>query len=357
MKITKLITLILFLQFSLHCEEVYQDALHEMESTFAQQMKNEYQLNWKGSSGRLHDQIEEIGMEFAADRRATLDEARALGQQVISKFIETIKIDKKIQPYLAKRPSELASVSISFDGPNGRNSDGSVSNLFNVVDNYSNQIFYFSHDPFEDRLIKELEEPFVELTPEDSNHKLSIHQPNAYEEEMDRLFVDLTNEVFNRYGLKRWSIGGKLTNGIREIGATFKIYQPMTQDQARQLLIELTDQLLSKLNSNEKIKPFLKQFPFPVDFLKIKIFSEQREGTSFPDVFIENVILEDNRIYFLQKTLLPKEEDKFFRDSEHISLPSESYSDAREIVNSQPQKLKKNSTFLQYLKEMFYSFF
>lgn len=342
--------LFLLLKLPLFGDTPYQEDLLEFQRTFAEQMEKEYGLLWKGTASRLHEQIEELGLQFVAYRKANLEEARVLERHVITKLIQAVNDEKKIQPYLAQRPFKQVSVGISFDGPNGRYSDGTIAHIFNVVDLYSNQITYYSHDPFEDKFVKEFEEPFEELS-----EGPTLHRENPYETEIDLLLWQFSNQMAEQYDLHRWSIGGKLTNGIEEIGAMFKTYQPMSQEQARQLIVEVAEKLLLALNTNAKIKPYLKQVPFPPNFLKIKIVAENIDDhKSFPDVSIETVMLEGNRIYYLQKTLYPKEEDSIFRDSDIYLLPTESFSDAQTFVKKNPVVLKNHSSFFQRLKKIFH---
>lgn len=340
--------LVIKLSAQLYEDNSYQDYVLEIERSFAEKMKKEYDLFWTGTSGTQRGRVEEMGMSFLAKRKATLEEARALLLMVNAKFVKAINAHEEIQFYLIKRPFtyKLTTISINFEGPNGRNSDGSITYAFNVSDNAltssRNHIVYYAHDPFKDELIEQHEEPYTEAIKLYKASKInpSIHKENEYEAEIDALLASFTENIINQYPFERVSIGGKLTNGIEEIGAKFRVYQFVTLEDARQLIVDVVEKLLRDINSNEKIRPYLKQFPFPASLIKLNLAFKEPKYHPFPDISIMNVILDENKITYVQKIILPQEEGKVFRDTTENILAEESYPEALEIVEKNPVKFK-----------------
>lgn len=332
----------------------YMDYVYEIERSFAEQMNTEFGLLLQGDMNRMREKVEGMGMKFVTYRHATVEEARALELLVIDKFVQAINDHEKIQPYLDISPFSFkrATISISFKGINGFISDGSITYITNVSElactSFKNEIVYYSHDPFKDELIVELREPYEEALGLNAASTVNptLHQENAYELEMEALLDSFAREVQKELGIDTCYIGGKSINGIKEIGAKFVLNQFVTQEEARQLLVEVTEKLLSTINSNEKVRPYLKEYPFPANLLKIHMNIEKKSFDEFPDVRIVSLTLEGNLINYVQEILHPKEEGKLFRYSEKIVLPTESYQEALKIVEDNPQEFKRKSPFI-----------
>lgn len=356
----------IFFNFTLHAAQPFDDYVDEVQVSFAEQMEKEFNLHWKGTSGVMRGKVEEMGMQFSTDRKATIDEARALQLLVMEKFVQAINAHEKIQPYLAQHPFtyEWVTISISFNGPTGRNSDGTVVNVVNISDtartSSRNHVIYRSNDPFNDNLIKLLSENYEDAVR--LNQKASVdpakHLPNAYEDELDALLSNFVEEVQDEYGLYVWAIGGNLTHGIESIGATFYVYQLVTQEEGRQLITEVTDKLLTSINNNEKLRPYLKEYPFPASLVKIKLEFKESRYFSFPNVRMIKIILDENKITYTKEELHPAEKEGSFPTLETVILVTETYSDAQKISQQNPEKFKpKFPTSFDYLKDWLYRVF
>ena len=356
------------------CEESYQEYVREIECTFARKMAKELDLHWAGTAGRMHEKVEELGLKFAARRRATIKEARALELYVIDQFVQAINAHEKIQPYLAVSPFTYKRVSIQItfnDKSNRHYSDGSVCYMLSVSElahtEWKNHITYDSKDPFRNALVDLLEEPYEEAVKLNAKETidLSIHQENAYEEEMDLLFDSFTKEMENQYALEPWAIGGDLTDGIKTIGATFKLHQPISFEQARWLLVAVTEKLQKKINNNEKLRPYLDKYPFPLNSISIALHFEKNRFYSYPDDRIASAKLKDSIIQYVKKVFPPLEEneDPSFRLPKTIELEPEPYEEAIKILQDNPVTFKpKSPSILTYVQEwlyrlMYYTYF
>lgn len=361
-KLYILLAVVVISTFQAGATEDFREYVYEIEHSFAAQMLNEFDLRWKGDMGRMRGKVELMGMNFLTYRRATIEEARTLELLVIDKLVQAINAHEKIQHYLDIIPfsAKRVTIGINFEGVNGRNSDGSITYIFNVSDlaitSYKNHIVYCSHDPFKDDLIDELDEPYEEAVRINAASAVdpAIHQGNEYEDEMDTLLASFSEEVYKKFGLSVWSIGGKWINGIKEVGAKFVLNQFVTNAEARQLLVEVTEKLLSAINSNEKVRPYLKEYPFPAGLLKLRFCIEKKGHNEFPDVRMESMTLNENLITYVQEILHPKEEGEVFRDSEKIVLATESYPEALKIVEDNPLEFnRQNPSFFNNLKDWF----
>ncbi len=322
----------------------YIQYVNEIRQSFAQEMIRELKLVPAGHSGRMHEKVEELGMEFNANRRATVEEARALQLFAMEKLAQAINTHEKIQPFLEERPFTFKriSIAISFGGPNGRYSDGSVGRIYNIPDfavmENRNHLFYYVADPFKNDTIHLFKEPYekaVKLAKASTLQNPYFHQTSPMEEAFDQTLSSFADEMINKYNLECWSIGGKLSDHVEEIGAYFVILRRATQEQARGLELFVTEKLLNVINQN--LSPYLREHPFSSHQVKLKICFRKRNYFSYSDGSIESVALEGDEITYFQE--LPPGLGSY-----PIEVPvfaKESYQEGMKMVENNPSPPKK----------------
>jgi len=280
----------------------------------------------------MHGKIEDIGMQFTAYRRATVEEARALHLLVMNKLVEAINAHEKIQPFLAQNPFtyKRVSVDISFKGPYGPYSEGNIEHIFNVTDlagavENRSKLFYYAHDPFKGKsieLFNESLEDAVKLAQASPIQNLAVHQTTPLEEAVDEVLPIYLSDMRKEHRFECCSMGGKLTDHVEEIGARFTVVQRATQEQARKLVVLATDRLLEAINRDEKLRPFLAEYPFPASRVKMRISFVKKNYYSYSDGSVESAVLEDNEISYLK---LPLEEESPYFAKESYQEASELY--------------------------------
>jgi len=289
----------------------YSVYVNEIRKAFAMQMFNEMGLVCTGHSGMMHGKLEEMGLQFNAYRRANVEEARALQLLVMEKLVQAINAHEKLQPFLDERPItyKRVSVSIAFEGPNGRYCDGSVGRISNVTDlagavENRNTFFYSTIDPFTGKLIDLFDEPYeeaVKLTQTSPLQNPAAHQTTPLEEAIDEVLPAFAKVMRYDCGFECWSIGGKMTHSVEDIGVKFVVLQHATQDEARRLALYATETLLKAINSTEKLRPFLSEFPFPSSRIKMRICFRKSNYYSYSDGSMESVAVEGNEITYFQR--------------------------------------------------------
>jgi len=321
--------------------EEYIGFVSSLRSAFQEQIKKELNLSCSGYSGIMHGTIEELGMSFDADRRATIEEARGLELLVIEKFLQAINSNQKIKPFLEKKPftSKQVQISIAFNGINGRYADESVAWIFNVTDlsptSEKNHLIYYFQDPFTMDSIRLFEEPIEEAVKLNMNSKIkepAVHMSTEKEEEFDKLLFIFRKEMENRHHLECWSIGGKLSDSIDEIGAKFVVLHPATQEQARTLLLDVAQSLLQTVNASKKLKPYFHEEIFPVNRLKLRISFVKKNYCSFSDGSMESVIIDGGQITYFQRSPKTKGDEQAFFPIEVPTYATESFQEAVKIV-------------------------
>lgn len=285
----------------------YLDYVNDLRIKFAHQIQSELALTCSGDSGRMHEQIEEIGFGFTAYRRATVQEARALQLYITDQLVKAVNSYEKLAPFLEERPFtyKRASVSISFRSPYGVFSDGSVIHSFNVselaVEENQNKLFYYAQDAYTGKhqeIFSEHHEEAIQRAAESPIPILKLHQTTPLEEAIDAVLPRYGEEMQKKYLFECESIGGKMDQQVEDIGVQFVLRKRTTHEEARQYMVKAASKLLETLNSNEKLQHYLAEFPFPSNRLKIRIRFAKQNYYTYSDESVASVSLENNEIAY-----------------------------------------------------------
>ena len=327
-------------------EKKYEVYIREISNSFAEQMDKELNLHGFGNFRASHDIVEVLGMNFTARRRATIQEARALTLLVIDKFVHAINTHENIQPYLAEHPftHKRIRISIDFNGPKGSYADGSVTSVFYVTDLsdlyiHRTDLLYHANDPIKQSSILLLKESYgeaVKLNAASPVENPGIHQTTKKEEAIDTAFELFCEKMREDHGIYCWSIGGKMADDIKNIGAKFTAFQPATKEEARQLLVEVAEKLLSEVNNDEKLRPYLAKYPFPLNRLKLLIRFRTEGYDSYLDgSSMEDIELLKEQITYFQRIVRPNKNVSFI-DARTVIVAKEPYQEAKKIVEQAP---------------------
>jgi hypothetical protein len=114
-------------------------------------------------------------------------------------------------------------------------------------------------------------------------------QVNATEEESD--YTQYVDEIVNkfakdmkrRFGLVCEGSGGSMPYDVEEIMVNFQMYHKVSIEEARKLEIEATEALVKMINDHEKIRPYLREFPFPAGRTEVQIGFVNKRGLPHTD--------------------------------------------------------------------------
>lgn len=65
---------------------------------------------------------------------------------------------------------------------------------------------------------------------------------------------------------------------VKLLGLDFRVYRVLTKEEARKILIESAELFLAVVNSDEAIRPYLKNYPFTRDNINIVLFITESSG-------------------------------------------------------------------------------
>lgn len=143
-----------------------------------------------------------------------------------------------------------------------------------------------------------------------------------YELFVNEITQSFIKESETEYGIKCGSSGGSMPYDVETISASFIVYKKSTIDESRNLELNLIKKLCHFVNSNEKIRPYLREFPFPIESAHISL-SFQTQNNEFENG-ICHVTQARNIIFY---SILDAETDSL------KTIREESYSDALKILN------------------------
>lgn len=331
----------------------YEDYLIQITQTFTKRMKDELNLDYGGKGFDIYEKVEKFEMHFHAKRRATIEEARTLQLLVMNKLVQAINDHKGVQPYLSEIPFTVKGVkiSINFSGPFGEYYDGSVTYVSSAPNNINKNYFsYYATDPITESSILLLQEPYDEAVklaqalPIKNPH---LHQTSEVEILSDQIFLKFGKELSEKNSLYLSTVGANLTNGIEEISAKFIFFSPSTIDEARKIALLAIDKILSAVNKEPSLKPYLKPYPFPTAQLTIRIEFRKNDKSawgysSYTDGSMDSLEIKNNVFSYFRTPPKGSEGKNMGIIPLHPPLfATETYQEALEAIRKVPPPQKK----------------
>ena len=114
---------------------------------------------------------------------------------------------------------------------------------------------------------------------------------------------------------------------VEKINLSLCTKKRLNVDEARQLFIPLIEKLLSKINTDTNIKPYLHNYPFTSKNLCISLRLEEKNGKKVERPYIADVRLMFGMVFYSVEDL---NDDMLF---EHVH--EETYEEALKIYNSE----------------------
>ncbi|MBS0629927.1 MAG: hypothetical protein JSS30_06895 [Verrucomicrobia bacterium] len=145
----------------------------------------------------------------------------------------------------------------------------------------------------------------------------------------NQIINSFADEMKKEYGLHCSGSGGKMPFDVEEFMIGFALHRHATIEEARELEVAVTEKFVQTINANEKIRPFLRVYPFTPDRARVSIAFQKSNNRPYTDGSVALVFQVRNRIYYNA-------------DSETsptlISLMDEPYDEALKIVNENSKK-------------------
>ena len=156
------------------------------------------------------------------------------------------------------------------------------------------------------------------------------YESPKYTEYTMEIVSAFAKQVKKEYGLDCGGYGGEMPYDVEKIIVKLCAFRRATIEEARILEVELTEKLTQAINAHEKIRPFLREYPFPTSRTQVGIAFYDRKGRRPIDGSVSYASQVKGRIYY-------GAEDPQNR-SLLIDLSDEPYTEARKIVLGKNRK-------------------
>jgi hypothetical protein len=129
------------------------------------------------------------------------------------------------------------------------------------------------------------------------------YMPPAYVQYVTELTKSFASEMYKEYGFECVGSGGSMPYDVEEISVKLVTCQIATVDQARELEIKATERFVQMINMHEKIRPFLREHPFPSSRVRVSIsFERPKNAFSLSTKNdVSHVFQARNRIFYQAK--------------------------------------------------------
>jgi hypothetical protein len=99
-------------------------------------------------------------------------------------------------------------------------------------------------------------------------------------------YIDMSNEIVDNYlidmksyhGLRCFGRGGGFMEKVNVISISFTLQGQRNQMELREIIVSITEDLLKRYNNNQEIRPYLKNYPFTAENLRIAIYLVDDKG-------------------------------------------------------------------------------
>jgi hypothetical protein len=138
----------------------------------------------------------------------------------------------------------------------------------------------------------------------------------------DKVVSAYSKDIKSRYNLQLDGSGGAMMEDIKEVSLMYHSYQTLKLEQARIMIVDCAENLLNRINSDLKIRPYLHNYPFTIKNIELTLGFYDHKGGFVKDEYIASVALLDGTIFYAQ-----------FNSSKNIMehIHSEPYSEALKI--------------------------
>ncbi len=103
-----------------------------------------------------------------------------------------------------------------------------------------------------------------------------------YEKIADKITEETAKKLKDQKNLVLIGTGGKMMNDIQAMDMSFNFYQEMDLKASRELIIYVINEYLSAINSSNRVRAYLHEYPFTAKNVEIRIWFFKPDGTDLP---------------------------------------------------------------------------
>lgn len=133
------------------------------------------------------------------------------------------------------------------------------------------------------------------------------------------LYADKIIDAFiiamrKEYNLICTGRGGSMPYDVESFNFIFTAYKNASIEEARALEIHAVEKLIAMVNANEKIRPFLREYPFPPERAYISISFEDKENKYYSNGAVAYISQAHGKILFSSYDFETEQYKKFLEE-------------------------------------------
>lgn len=140
-------------------------------------------------------------------------------------------------------------------------------------------------------------------------------KPAPHVEAAQRILEEFGEEMAEEYHLLFQGSGGSMPETIDEMEVLFAAKRKGTVEEAREIGLSGTKKLLQKINCDERIRPYLKEFPFPASNISLSISYTLDGKSRYEDSSIALAFKAGNEIFYYTMDSRHKKLQMLFSES------------------------------------------
>ncbi len=134
----------------------------------------------------------------------------------------------------------------------------------------------------------------------------------------------LAKRMEEEFDLRCVGEGGSMPHDVRTMAVEFIAYRRANVEQARELMVKVTERFIEAINGNSKIRPFLREYPIQPFQAKVSISFTKKNNYPYGDGSISHAFQVKNKIYYDSENSLKR----------LVTVFEEPYEEALRIVQS-----------------------
>jgi len=172
-------------------------------------------------------------------------------------------------------------------------------------------------------------------------------EPFDYTRYVDDIVNDFARDMKKEFGLHCCGSGGSMPYDVERIQVMFSTYHKSSIDDVRKVIVSGVTKLLQQINAHEKIRPFLREYPFDTNRVSVSISFSEETGERPLDGSVAHIFASRGKVYYDKAEVIIREPIPFICSDENnmivrvsgggprvtlLPLMEETFEEALEVV-------------------------
>ncbi|MBM3198220.1 MAG: hypothetical protein FJZ58_03080 [Chlamydiae bacterium] len=140
----------------------------------------------------------------------------------------------------------------------------------------------------------------------------------------------LAKKLYDKYDLIIVGTGGGITDTIRNLFLGFQFHQPTTAEEARELIVNVTNVCLQEINSHPEWLSYFTEYPVTVNNIELSIYIHRADYSDFALGAVRYVLMNEGK--WCYRVVCPEGAPY---DITSKTSPKETYEEAMTILYAQ----------------------